>query len=82
MSDNITIIEPKKGWIPVNLREIWAFRELLYFLAWRDVKVKYRQAAIGVVWAVLSRSTASLAGGMFCFEKVERYFADVIQGDF
>jgi len=53
MNDSITIIEPRKGWIPVNFREIWAFRELLFFLAWRDVKVKYKQAAIGVIWAVL-----------------------------
>ena len=53
MSNNITIIEPKKGWIPVNFREIWQFRELLYFLAWRDVKVKYKQTAIGVIWAII-----------------------------
>lgn len=50
---NILVIEPQKGWIPVNFREIWRFRELLYFLAWRDVKVKYKQAAIGVLWAIL-----------------------------
>lgn len=47
------VIEPKKGWLPINLRELWQFRELLYFLAWRDVKVKYKQTAIGVIWAVL-----------------------------
>ena len=50
---NMTIIEPKKGWVPVNLREIWKFRELFYFLAWRDVKVKYKQTALGVIWAIL-----------------------------
>ena len=47
------VIEPKKGWMPINLRELWKFRELLYFLAWRDIKVKYKQTALGVVWAVL-----------------------------
>jgi len=47
------VIEPKKGWSPVNLRELWKFRELLYFLAWRDVKVKYKQTALGVVWALM-----------------------------
>lgn len=52
-TSHITIIEPKKGWIPVNFREIWKFRELIYFLAWRDVKVKYKQTAIGVIWAIL-----------------------------
>lgn len=47
------VIEPKKGWSPVNFRELWKFRELLYFLAWRDVKVKYKQTALGVVWALM-----------------------------
>lgn len=47
------VIEPKKGWMPVNFRELWKFRELLYFLAWRDVKVRYKQTALGVVWAIL-----------------------------
>ena len=50
---NMIIIEPKRGWVPVNLREIWKFRELFYFLAWRDVKVKYKQTALGVIWAIL-----------------------------
>ncbi|MBI5623162.1 MAG: ABC transporter permease [Elusimicrobia bacterium] len=53
MSGALTIIEPRKGWNPIDFRELWRFRELLYFLAWRDVKVKYRQTAIGVLWAVL-----------------------------
>lgn len=54
------LIEPEKGWVPVNLREIWRFRELLYFLAWRDVKVKYKQTALGVIWAVLQPVLAML----------------------
>ena len=47
------IIRPGKGWIPVNLREIWHFRDLLYFLAWRDIKVKYKQTVLGAAWAIL-----------------------------
>lgn len=47
------IIKPQKGWIPVNLRELWQFRDLLYFLAWRDIKVKYKQTALGAAWAIL-----------------------------
>ena len=47
------VIEPGKGWMPVNLRVLWKFLELLYFLAWRDVKVKYKQTALGVVWALM-----------------------------
>jgi lipopolysaccharide transport system permease protein len=48
-----TIIEPVHGWQAVDLREIWRYRELLYFLAWRDVKVRYKQTAIGALWALL-----------------------------
>jgi lipopolysaccharide transport system permease protein len=47
------VIEPPSGWQTLNLREIWQYRELLYFLAWRDVKVRYKQTAIGAAWAVL-----------------------------
>lgn len=46
-------IEPVRGWPSLGLRELWEYRELLYFLAWRDLKVRYKQAAIGVTWAVL-----------------------------
>ena len=46
------IIKYKKGWIPINFKELWAFRELLYFLAWRDVKVKYKQTVLGAAWAI------------------------------
>lgn len=54
------IIEPKTGWTSVNPAEVWRFRELLYFLAWRDVKVKYRQTALGVIWAILQPVIAML----------------------
>lgn len=47
------VIEPPRGWQALDLREIWHYRELLYFLAWRDVKVRYKQTAIGVVWVIL-----------------------------
>lgn len=47
------VIEPPKGWQALNLREIWRFRELLYFLAWRDIKLRYRQTALGAAWAIL-----------------------------
>ena len=47
------VIEPPHGWQALDLREIWRYRELLYFLAWRDVKVRYKQTAIGATWAVL-----------------------------
>src|SRR5215204_3604733 len=46
------IIEPRRG-LFLGLRNLWSYRELLYFLIWRDVKVRYKQTAIGAVWAVL-----------------------------
>src|SRR5262245_12511121 len=46
------IIEPRPGWQPINFREIWQFRELLWFLVWRDLKIRYRQTALGAAWAV------------------------------
>src|SRR6202007_2892977 len=48
-----TIIRPSRGWVSLQLRELWHYRELLFFLAWRDVKVRYKQTALGVAWAVL-----------------------------
>jgi lipopolysaccharide transport system permease protein len=49
----VTNIRPPKGWAALDLREIWAYRELLYFLVWRDVKVRYKQTAIGAAWVIL-----------------------------
>jgi lipopolysaccharide transport system permease protein len=46
-------IEPNKAWSAVELRDLWAFRELLYFLTWRDVKVRYKQTELGVAWAII-----------------------------
>ncbi len=46
-------IEPPHGWLDLRLGEVWAYRELLYFFVWRDVKVRYKQTAIGVTWVVL-----------------------------
>ena len=47
------VIKPKKGWAALHLRELWHYRELLYFLTWRDILVRYKQAVLGVAWAVL-----------------------------
>ena len=46
-------IEPPRGWLDLRLSEVWAYRELLYFFVWRDVKVRYKQTVIGVAWVVL-----------------------------
>ncbi len=47
------VIEPSMGWVPIRLRDVWEYRDLLYFLVWRDVKVRYKQTALGAAWAIL-----------------------------
>jgi lipopolysaccharide transport system permease protein len=49
----VLCIEPERGWTPLHLKEFWDYRELLYFLVWRDIKVRYKQTALGAAWAVL-----------------------------
>lgn len=49
----VTHIRPPRGWLALNLRDLWLYRELVYFLTWRDVKVRYKQAALGIGWAIL-----------------------------
>jgi len=48
-----TIIKPIKGFINIDWKELWRYRELFYFLAWRDIKVRYKQTVIGILWAIL-----------------------------
>jgi lipopolysaccharide transport system permease protein len=48
-----TIIKPARGWFALDFRELWDFRGLLYTFAWRDIKVKYKQTALGVMWILL-----------------------------
>ena len=49
----LVTIEPAAGWLALRLRDVWAYRELLYFMMWRDVKVRYKQTLLGVLWVVL-----------------------------
>jgi lipopolysaccharide transport system permease protein len=49
----VTVIEPRSGWQVVDFGEIWHYRELLFFLVWRDVKVRYKQSAFGAAWALI-----------------------------
>lgn len=46
-------IEPPRGWLELRLKEVWSYRELLYFFVWRDVKIRYKQTVVGVAWVVL-----------------------------
>src|SRR5437879_8437338 len=49
----VLILRPSSGFLRLNLRDIWEYRELLYFLVWRDVKVRYKQTVLGAAWAIL-----------------------------
>lgn len=60
-----TIIAPRRGWASLGLRELWQYRELAYFLVWRDLKVRYKQTVIGVAWAVLQPVAMMLVFTLF-----------------
>ncbi len=49
----VVVIEPGRYWVALDLRGLWAYRELLYFLTWRDVKVRYKQTLLGATWAII-----------------------------
>jgi len=52
-SASVTVIRPQRGWRGIDTRELWRYRELLYFLVWRDIRVRYKQTVIGAAWAVI-----------------------------
>jgi lipopolysaccharide transport system permease protein len=53
ISQPVIYIRPSSGWVPLNLRDLWEYRELLYFLVWRDIKVRYKQTVLGAAWAII-----------------------------
>jgi len=58
-------IEPPRTWLDLRLKELWTYRELLYFLVWRDVKVRYKQTAIGVSWVIVQPLLTMLVATLF-----------------
>jgi lipopolysaccharide transport system permease protein len=61
----VQVIEPSRGWVGLKLRELWEYRELSYFLTWREVKVRYKQTVIGAAWAVIQPLFAMLVFSLF-----------------
>ena len=59
------ILEPSRGWRKLNLGELWAYRELLYFLIWRDIKVRYKQTLIGAAWAIIQPLLTMIVFSLF-----------------
>jgi lipopolysaccharide transport system permease protein len=70
-------IRPAKGWVALRLRDLWAYRELLYFLTWRDIKVRYKQTLLGVAWAVIQPLATMLLFTLF-FGKLAKVPSDGI----
>jgi lipopolysaccharide transport system permease protein len=61
----VTVIEPRPGWHIIDLRELWRYRELLFFLAWRDVRIRYRQTVLGIAWAVIQPLATMVVFSLF-----------------
>lgn len=59
------VLAPSKSWVPLNLGELWAYRELLFFLAWRDIKVRYKQTVLGAGWAIIQPLFTMLVFSLF-----------------
>ena len=61
----VAVIEATSGWVPVRFADLWTYRELLYFLIWRDLKVRYKQAALGLAWVVMQPLLTTLIFTVF-----------------
>jgi len=68
-------IEPSKGWVSLKLNELWEYRELLYFLTWRDIKVRYKQTALGAAWAIIQPFMTMVVFSLF-FGKLAKLPSD------
>jgi lipopolysaccharide transport system permease protein len=66
-ADEVSVvhIEPSKGWISLGLRELWRYRELMYFLVWRDIKVRYKQTVLGALWAIIQPFSTMVVFSLF-----------------
>jgi len=70
-------VEPSKGWVSLKLKELWEYRELLYFLTWRDIKVRYKQTVLGVLWAIIQPFFTMVVFSLF-FGKLAKIPSDGI----
>ncbi len=74
---SLTHIAPSRGWVSLRLRELWEYRELLYFLVWRDVKVRYKQTVLGAAWAIIQPFLTMVVFSVF-FGKLAKVPSDGI----
>src|SRR5712692_1037570 len=61
----LVTIQPTRSWLPINFGDLWTYRELLYFLTWRDIKVRYKQTLLGIVWVVMQPLLMTLIFSVF-----------------
>ena len=73
----VILIKPSKGWVSLKLDELWQYRELLYFLTWRDIKVRYKQTALGAAWAIIQPFFTMVVFSLF-FGKLAKLPSDGI----
>ena len=71
----VSRIRPSQGWRGVNLQEVWDYRELLYFLVWRDIKVRYKQTVLGAAWAIIQPFLTMVVFSLF-FGKLAKVPSD------
>lgn len=71
------VIRPSEGWISLRLRDLWEYRELLYFLVWRDIKVRYKQTVLGAAWAIIQPFFSMVVFSLF-FGKLAKMPSDGI----
>jgi lipopolysaccharide transport system permease protein len=64
-AEPVVRIRPSRGWVALKLRDVWEYRELLYFLTWRDIKVRYKQTALGAGWAIIQPFMTMVAFSLF-----------------
>jgi lipopolysaccharide transport system permease protein len=74
---HVIVVKPSKGWISLNLRDLWEYRELLYFLTWRDIKVRYKQTVLGAAWAIIQPFLTMVVFSLF-FGKLAKVPSDGI----
>ena len=73
----VIVVKPSKGWISLRLDELWQYRELLYFLTWRDIKVRYKQTVLGAAWAIIQPFFTMVVFSLF-FGKLAKVPSDGI----
>ena len=64
-AESVIRIRAERGWAPLNLKDLWNYRELLYFLTWRQIKVRYKQTALGFLWAIIQPFTMMVVFSVF-----------------